>query len=100
MTIHIHGLRGRMRLIMRVVIQAQVDLTTVFENIHDILYASKTRTVQLMLMGDYTKYLDDSSKALTMWKETWGNVDLPPHLGGLLSLQFEYHRHYINAFAF
>ncbi|KAE8149875.1 hypothetical protein BDV25DRAFT_140393 [Aspergillus avenaceus] len=81
-------------------IQAQVELTTIFGNIHDILYASKTRTVQLMLMGDYTKYLDDSSKALDMWKETWGSTDLPSHLSGLLSLQFEYLRLYINAFAF
>ncbi|OGM41720.1 hypothetical protein ABOM_009890 [Aspergillus bombycis] len=81
-------------------VQAQVELTTIFGNIHDILYASKTRTVQLMLMGDYTKYLDDSSKALAMWKEAWANVDLPPHLSGLLCLQFEYLRLYINAFAF
>ncbi|KAE8413564.1 hypothetical protein BDV36DRAFT_286915 [Aspergillus pseudocaelatus] len=81
-------------------VQAQVELTTIFGNVHDILYASKTRTVQLMLMGDYTKYLDDSSKALAMWKEAWANVDLPPHLSGLLCLQFEYLRLYINAFAF
>ncbi|KAL4894523.1 hypothetical protein BDV59DRAFT_207115 [Aspergillus ambiguus] len=81
-------------------VQAQVELTTIFGNVHDILYASKTRTVQLMLMGDYAKYLDDSSKALVMWKETWGSVDLPPHLGCLLILQFEYLRLYINAFAF
>ncbi|GMF74152.1 unnamed protein product [Aspergillus oryzae] len=81
-------------------VQAQVELTTIFGNIHDILYASKTRTVQLMLMGDYTKYLDDSSKALAMWKEAWANVDLPFHLSGLLCLQFEYLRLYINAFAF
>ncbi|GAB1196213.1 hypothetical protein APSETT444_005480 [Aspergillus pseudonomiae] len=81
-------------------VQAQVELTTIFGNIHDILYASKTRTVQLMLMGDYTKYLDDSSKALAMWKEAWANVNLPHHLSGLLCLQFEYLRLYINAFAF
>lgn len=81
-------------------VQAQVELTTIFGNIHDILYASKTRTVQLILMGDYTKYLDDSSKALAMWKAAWANVDLPFHLSGLLCLQFEYLRLYINAFAF
>ncbi|KAB8222350.1 hypothetical protein BDV33DRAFT_229625 [Aspergillus novoparasiticus] len=81
-------------------VQAQVELTTIFGNIHDILYASKTRTVQLMLMGDYTKYLDDGSKALAMWKEAWTSVDLPPHLSGLQCLQLEYLRLYINAFAF
>ena len=51
-------------------------------------------------MGDYTKYLDDSSKALAMWKEAWANVNLPHYLSGLLCLQFEYLRLYINAFAF
>ncbi|XHG02580.1 hypothetical protein AWENTII_005926 [Aspergillus wentii] len=81
-------------------VQAQVELTTLFGNIHDILYASKTRTVQLMLMGDYTKYLDDSSKALAMWKETWGRLNVPSYLNGLLILQFEYLRLYVNAFAF
>ncbi|KAI9046238.1 fungal specific transcription factor domain-containing protein [Aspergillus affinis] len=81
-------------------IQAQVELTTIFGNVHDILYASKSRTVQLILMGDYTKYLDDSAKALDMWKRSWSNVDVPSHLNGLLVLQFEYLRLYMNAFAF
>ncbi|KAE8386992.1 hypothetical protein BDV23DRAFT_175027 [Aspergillus alliaceus] len=61
-------------------IQAEVELTTIFGNIRDILYASKTRTA--------------------MWKETWVNIDLPPHLSDLLFLQFGYLRLYINAFAF
>jgi hypothetical protein len=37
------------------ILQAQVELTTLLGIVHDILYASKSRTVQLMLMGDYTK---------------------------------------------
>ncbi|PLB55478.1 hypothetical protein P170DRAFT_399638 [Aspergillus steynii IBT 23096] len=81
-------------------VQAQVELTTIFGNVHDILYASKSHTGQLILMGDYTKYLDDGAKALDMWKMSWSNVNVPSHLNGLLTLQFEYLRLYINAFAF
>ncbi|PYI26768.1 hypothetical protein BP00DRAFT_430003, partial [Aspergillus indologenus CBS 114.80] len=81
-------------------IQAQVELTTLFGNVHDILFASKSRTMQLMLVGDYSKYLDDSSKALDMWKGTWRNVRLPSQLHCLLTVQSKYLRLYVNAFAF
>ncbi|KAF7589825.1 hypothetical protein BBP40_003635 [Aspergillus hancockii] len=78
----------------------QQDVRHPTGDVRDVLYTSKTRTVQPMLLGDYTKYLDDSSKALAMWKETWDNVNLPSHLNGLLSLQFEYLRLDINTFTF
>ncbi|PYH72059.1 fungal specific transcription factor domain-containing protein [Aspergillus vadensis CBS 113365] len=81
-------------------VQAQVELTTIFGNTHDILYALKSRTLQIMVVGDYSKYLDDSSKAMEMWKETWSNVDIPPSLHCLLNLQFRYLQLYVNAFAF
>ncbi|KAJ6070905.1 hypothetical protein N7467_012224 [Penicillium canescens] len=82
------------------ILQAQVELTTLFGNVHDILYASKSRTVQLMLMGDYTKYLDDSAKALTAWEDIWSSLNVAAYLKCLLSLQYEYLRLYVNAFAF
>ncbi|PWY67815.1 hypothetical protein BO83DRAFT_342820 [Aspergillus eucalypticola CBS 122712] len=81
-------------------VQAQVELTTIFGNTHDILYASKSRTLQIMLVGDYPKYLDDSAKAMEMWKGTWSNVDIPPSLRCLLTLQYQYLQLYVNAFAF
>ncbi|GAQ46895.1 hypothetical protein ASPNIDRAFT_44785 [Aspergillus niger] len=81
-------------------VQAQVDLTTIFGNTHDILYALKSRTLQIMIVGDYPKYLDDSAKAMEMWKGTWSNVDIPPSLRCLLTLQFQYLQLYVNAFAF
>ncbi|KAI2915106.1 hypothetical protein CBS147320_10102 [Aspergillus niger] len=81
-------------------IQAQVELKTIFGNIHDILYALKSRTLQLMLVGDYSKYLDDSAKAMEMWKGTWSNVDIPSTLCCLLTLQYQYLQLYVNAFAF
>ncbi|RAK99623.1 Zn(II)2Cys6 transcription factor [Aspergillus ibericus CBS 121593] len=81
-------------------VQAQVELTTIFGNIHDVLYASKSRTSQLMIMGDYSKYLDDGAKAMDMWKGIWFNIDIPSSLSCLLTLQFEYLQLYVNAFAF
>ncbi|BCS07681.1 Zn(II)2Cys6 transcription factor [Aspergillus luchuensis] len=81
-------------------VQAQVELTTIFGNTHDILYALKSRTLQIMLAGDYPKYLDDSAKAMEMWKGTWSNVDIPPSLRCLLTLQYQYLQLYVNAFAF
>ncbi|KAK1487239.1 hypothetical protein CCUS01_03583 [Colletotrichum cuscutae] len=43
-------------------LQAQVELTTLFGNAHDILFASKQRTAELMVRGDYTKYIDDATR--------------------------------------
>lgn len=82
------------------VLQAQVEITTLFGNIHDILYASKRRTLGLMLMGDYTRYLDDSDRALAAWKDSWGNLNVSSHLKCLLDLQYEYLRLYVHAFSF
>jgi hypothetical protein len=39
-----------------------VELTTLFGNAHDILFASKSRTVELITRGDYVKYIDDTGK--------------------------------------
>ncbi|KAL2841823.1 hypothetical protein BJX68DRAFT_257999 [Aspergillus pseudodeflectus] len=82
------------------ILQSQVEITTLFGNVHDILYASKSRTVGLMLMGDYTKYLDDSAKALAAWKDAWNSLKVTPYLKALLILQYEYLRLYVNAFTF
>jgi hypothetical protein len=82
------------------VLQAQLELTTLFGNIHDLLYASKPRSINLMLMGDYTKYLDDSMQGLAAWKQTWSHLDIVPHLKVVLELHFEYLRLYVHGFAF
>ncbi|CAG9992937.1 unnamed protein product [Clonostachys byssicola] len=79
---------------------AQVDMTTLFGTVHDILYASKARTVALMLRGDYTKYLDDGLKGLEAWKDSWGRIKIPSHLRSLLDMQYEYLSLYVNAFGF
>lgn len=81
-------------------LEAQVEITGLFGNVHDILYASKKRTIGLMLMGDYTRYLDDHDRGLAAWKGTWGSLKVSPYLKSLLDLQHEYLRLYVTAFAF
>jgi hypothetical protein len=82
------------------VLQSQLELTVLFGNIHDLLYASKPQSVALMLRGDYTKYLDDSMQGLAAWKQAWSNLDTAPHLRLILDLKYEYLRLYVHGFAF
>lgn len=82
------------------VLQSQLDLTVLFGNIHDILYASKPTSVGLMLRGGYTKYLDDSMQGLAAWKQSWNSLSISQHLKLMLELQYEYLRLYVHGFAF
>lgn len=81
-------------------IQAQVELTTLFGNAHDILFASRSRTAEIMMRVDYTKYVDDTSRAMYAWKHVWRSLAVSPHLKSCLTLMQEYLRLYVNAFAF
>ncbi|KAI7160904.1 hypothetical protein KC349_g3189 [Hortaea werneckii] len=82
------------------VLQAQVEITSLFGQVHDILYSSKERTVNLMLKGDYTKYLDDHARALAAWKDNWKSLRVSQYLKAILDLHYEYLRLYVTAFAF
>lgn len=81
-------------------IQAQVELTTLFGNAHDILFASKSRTVELITRGDYVKYIDDTGKAMAAWQRAWSGIAVSRALSGCLTIMLEYLRLYVNAFAF
>lgn len=81
-------------------LQAQVELTTLFGNAHDILFASKARTVELITRGDYVKYIDDTARAMLAWKHAWRSINISGHLKSCLGLMEEYLRLYVNAFAF
>ncbi|KAF2148173.1 hypothetical protein K461DRAFT_316551 [Myriangium duriaei CBS 260.36] len=81
-------------------LQAEIELTTLFGNIHDILYASKSHTVGLMVRGDYNKYLDDSIIALSAWRSAWTRINVSANLKSMLDMSFEYLQLYIHAFAF
>ncbi|CAH0058149.1 unnamed protein product [Clonostachys solani] len=81
-------------------VQAQVELTTLFGNAHDILFASRSRTAELMMRGDYSKYVDDTARAMAAWQRVWGSISVSSHLTSCLSLTYEYLHLYVNAFAF
>lgn len=81
-------------------LQAQVELTTLFGNAHDILFASKQRTGELMTRGDYTKYIDDASRAIVAWDLVWNGLTCSKHLKSCLKMMEKYLRLYVNAFAF
>jgi hypothetical protein len=46
------------------ILQANLELTQIFSNAHDILYSRKGRGWKLMLEGDYVKYIARNSSVL------------------------------------
>ena len=80
--------------------QANLELTQLFSNAHDVLYATKSRSNQLNYGGEYVKYIDDFRVALRHWNESWGTFTCSPPLKASLILSYEYLRLYVNAFAY
>ncbi|KAF5625218.1 ATP adenylyltransferase II [Fusarium sp. NRRL 25303] len=73
-------------------IQAQVELTTLFGNVHDIPFAARPRTAELIMRGDYTKYVDDATEAMCSWQHAWTSLAVSPRLKSYLNLMQEYPR--------
>ncbi|KAK5163189.1 hypothetical protein LTR04_002691 [Oleoguttula sp. CCFEE 6159] len=67
------------------ILQANLELTQLFSNAHDVLYSAKSQQYQQTLGGEYVKYIDDFRS---------------PHLKSSLILSYEYLRLYVNAFAY
>ncbi len=82
------------------IFQANLELTQLFSNAHDVLYATKARSSQLNFGGEYVKYIDDFRVALRSWHSIWGGFTCSPPLKASLILSYEYLRLYINAFAY
>ncbi|KAF9890381.1 hypothetical protein FE257_006049 [Aspergillus nanangensis] len=82
------------------IIQATLDLTQLYGNVHDVLYSGMRTSNQMMLMGDYVKYVDDFRLAILRWKSRWGSLPCSQPMQVTLQLSYEYLRLYINAFAF
>jgi len=82
------------------IFEANLELTQLFSNAHDVLYATKNRSSQLNAGGEYVKYIDDFRVALRSWHRTWGVFTCSPPLKASLILSYEYLRLYINAFAY
>lgn len=56
------------------ILQANLDLTQLFCNVHDILYSGMGSSMKLMLAGNYVKYVDDFRRAIEGWKSIWGTL--------------------------
>lgn len=82
------------------IFQATLDLTQLYSNVHDVLYSGMRTSGQMMLMGDYVKYVDDFRTALDRWYNTWGRISCSQHIKVTLQMSYEYLRLYTNAFVF
>lgn len=82
------------------IFEANLELTQLFSNAHDVLYATKSRSNQLNFGGEYVKYIDDFRVALRSWHSTWGAFSCSPEMKASLILSYEYLRLYVNAFAY
>lgn len=82
------------------IFEANLALTQLFSNAHDVLYATKDRSNQLNFGGEYVKYIDDFRVALRSWHSTWGSFTCSPPLKASLIFSYEYLRLYVNAFAY
>ncbi|RDL37968.1 uncharacterized protein BP5553_05401 [Venustampulla echinocandica] len=82
------------------IFQANLELTQIFGNVHDILYSSKGHGWKEMLEGRYAKYLDDFRTSIRSWNDIWGTLICSPRLKASLLLTYDYLRLYVNAFAY
>lgn len=82
------------------IFQATLDLTQLYSNVHDVLYSGMRSSNQMMLMGDYVKYVDDFRSAIDRWYNTWGNISCSQHIKVTLDMSYQYLRLYTNAFVF
>ncbi|KAL2073889.1 hypothetical protein VTL71DRAFT_11215 [Oculimacula yallundae] len=82
------------------IFQANLELTQIFSNVHDILYSSKGHAWKEMLEGRYAKYLDDFRYSIRTWIDNWGSLNCHPSIKASLMLTYDYLRLYVNAFAY
>jgi Fungal specific transcription factor domain len=82
------------------IFQAILDLTQLYSNVHDVLYSGMRTSGQMVMMGDYVKYVDEFRMALARWNHRWANVECSAHIKATLRLSYEYLCLYTNAFVF
>lgn len=70
------------------IFQAMLDLTQLYGNVHEVLYSGMRTSNQMMLMGDYVKYVDDFRLAILRWKSLWGPLDCKTYISRFY-LKFE-----------
>ena len=82
------------------IFKANLELTQLFSNAHDILYSNRGRELKLILAGDYVKYIDDFRAGIRGWHSVYGTLTCSSRLKISLLLTYDYLRLYVNAFAF
>ena len=82
------------------IFNANLELTQLFSNAHDILYSNRGRELKLILAGDYVKYIDDFRAGIRSWHSMYGTLTCSARLKISLLLTYDYLRLYVNAFAF
>ncbi|KAI5118828.1 hypothetical protein M0805_009406 [Coniferiporia weirii] len=75
-------------------LQAYTELTQTMASAHDVLYPSKDRTIALVRVGDYHKYLDELTRS--KHSKVWDTAIVTE----CVWISFHYTRLYIYAFAF
>ncbi|KDQ49197.1 hypothetical protein JAAARDRAFT_43035 [Jaapia argillacea MUCL 33604] len=82
-------------------VQAYVELTQTMTSAHDILYPSKDRTITLVRVGEYHKYLDAFTRSMNGFRLTWGDKKWETFpIFECVWISFHYLRLYISSFAF
>lgn len=56
------------------IMQATLELTQIFSNVHDVLYSGMGSSMKMMLVGSYVKYIDDFRTSIDSWKSVWGTL--------------------------
>lgn len=84
------------------IFQAQLELTMLFSNVHDVLYSNPGNVSMRnhLSSSSYVKYIDDFRTAIYGWKAVWDTLTCAPHLKATLRMSYDYLRLYTNAFAF
>lgn len=82
------------------IFQANLELTQLFSNVHDVLYSNLGSGFRSHLSGSYIKFIDDFRSAIYGWKSIWGTLTCSPPLKACLLMSYDYLRLYTNAFAF
>ena len=82
------------------IFKANLELTQLFSNAHDVLYSNRAREMKLILAGDYVKYIDDFRASIRGWHAVYGTLTCSSRLKVSLLLTYDYLRLYVNAFAF
>ena len=82
------------------IFKAILDMTQIYSNVHDILYSATRANGQMVLSGDYVKYIDEFRSTISRWHRQWGSLVCSPHIKVTLDLSYQYLRLYTNAFAF